>query len=120
MTFLFTILLPYGLMTFGCALLALSQSQHWRCVTDGSPLSRTTPEALRKPMRLFGFALIAACLPLCIHLNGADFGSLLWFSLLTLGAFTITLLLSEKPVALRWIARLLSLIGRPEPKPAKT
>jgi hypothetical protein len=85
------------------ALLALSQERHRERV-----LVCDAPFALSGwAQRTLALIAIAATLPLCIALDGAAFGSLLWALLLSACAACVALTLTVCPRLLRPLAWLL-------------
>lgn len=69
----------------GFALLALSQDRHWQRAGGSLPCSGR----LVVPMRTLGYALLLAALALALLRDGADFGSLVWASMLSVGAIAV-------------------------------
>jgi hypothetical protein len=94
----------FALMFLGFAVLALSQERHWERVHETNWLAARSPRA----QRAIGFIAIAAALPLCLHDQGAGFGSLLWVVLMGAAAMAVALLLTWRPRWLRPLARALS------------
>lgn len=97
------VLLPFT----GWLLLALSQTRHWRALGGAIP----QPPAAVLLQRLLGGLLLTLSLPLALWRDGPEFGSLLWGTLLSLAAYTLTWLLSRRPGWLKILVRLLSISG---------
>jgi hypothetical protein len=91
----------------GFALLALSQARHWRAIGPGSRLPRTAIVMLR----VLGFALLAASLPIALRRDGTDFGSLVWGVLLSLSACALTFTLSWRPQWLKPLAQAIQAVA---------
>ena len=98
----------------GFALLALSQTRHWRQVAGPTPPSHGRVIALR----FAGSATIALSLVLALTRDGPSFGALLWATAISLAALTVALTLSWRPV---WLAPLamLATARRRKPPPCK-
>lgn len=100
----FNLLAVCTLLWISFALLALSQERH-----RDSVLASATPLALRcRAQRMIAFIAIAAALPLCMALEGAAFGGLLWSLLLSACAASVALTLTVCPSMLRPLARLMA------------
>jgi hypothetical protein len=69
----------------GFALLALSQDRHWQNVGGLCDC----PFRAMVLLRLAGYGLLVAALVLSLVLDGPAFGSLLWATMLTTGAFAV-------------------------------
>lgn len=69
----------------GFALLALSQERHWRRAGGSLPC----PARLVVPMRVLGYGLLLAALALALVRDGASFGSLVWATMLSVGAIAV-------------------------------
>ncbi|MGC4097111.1 MAG: DUF3325 domain-containing protein [Nitrospira sp.] len=95
------------LLFTGWLLLALSQPRHWRALCGTAPRVR----AMILGQRFLGGSLLAISLPLALWRDGSGFGSLLWGTLLSFAAYTVTWLLSRRPGWLRSLAQLLSTTG---------
>ena len=80
----------------GCGYCALSQSQHWRAVAKSkvSTLKQTR-------MQLLGFLTLSASLALYIVEAGLEFALLLWPLSITLGIFSVGMILTFRPTLLR-------------------
>ncbi len=91
----------------GFALLALSQVRHWRAIGLDSRLPRTAMAVLR----VLGFALLAASLPIALWCDGTDFGSLVWGVLLSLSACAVAFTLSWRPQWLKPLAQAVEAIA---------
>ncbi len=85
----------------GCALLALSQSRHWRLVNGGQVSPSATGTAA---MRGLAVVMIVAALGFAFGRDGAAFGALLWSTLVSLAAAVTALTLAWSPHWLRPIA----------------
>jgi len=92
----------------GFALLALSQSRHWRAVVGDAALPRSRVLVLR----MIGGVLIALSLLLALTRDGPSFGSLLWATAISLAALAVAFTLAWRPRWLRLFARVLFLSGR--------
>lgn len=100
----FNLLAVCALLWISFALLALSQERH-----RDSVLASATPLTLRYwAQRTIAFIAIAAALPLCMALEGAAFGGLLWSLLLSACAASVALTLTVCPRMLRPLARLMT------------
>ena len=88
---------------FGFALLALSQDRHW----ERAGGSRCCPARLVLPMRVLGYALLLASLALALWRDGASFGSLVWATMLSVGAVAVTCTLTWRANWLRPVVRTL-------------
>ena len=86
---------------FGFALLALSQDRHWERSGGG----RHCPARLVLPMRILGYGFLAASLALALWRDGPGFGSLLWVSMLSVGAIAVTCTLTWRAHWLRPVVR---------------
>ncbi|MEM7687533.1 MAG: DUF3325 family protein [Pseudomonadota bacterium] len=91
------LVIAYSLCTIGCALLALSQSHHFRKVLDDR--SAKPPKLAR-----FGCALVLLSLIPCILRDGGSFAALLWPLVFASGALTIGMALAFMPYWLRPLA----------------
>lgn len=69
----------------GFALLALSQERHWQRAGGSLPC----PARLVVPMRALGYGLLLAALALALLRDGASFGSLVWATMLSVGALLV-------------------------------
>lgn len=87
----------------GFALLALSQDRHWERAGGG----RDCPAWLVRPMRIAGYVLLLASLALALWRDGPGFGSLVWATLLSVGATAVTATLTWRPNWLRPVVRTL-------------
>ncbi|WP_395709833.1 DUF3325 domain-containing protein [Reyranella sp.] len=85
----------------GFALLALSQDRHWQ--RAGGPLP--CPARLIMPMRTLGYGLLLVALVLALMRDGAGFGSLVWATMLSVGALTVV-------ATLTWLAHWLAPLVR--------
>jgi len=91
----------------GFAALAMSQDRHWHLVGGGRHCPRRTSLVLR----CAGWALLLAALVLALVRDGASFGSLLWATVITVGALCVVATLSWRAHWLRPAARLLQHLG---------
>ena len=91
----------------GFAALAMSQDRHWHHVGGGRHCPRRTSLVLR----CAGWALLLAALVLALVRDGASFGSLLWATVITVGALLVVATLSWRAHWLRPAARLLQHLG---------
>ncbi|MEM9057577.1 MAG: DUF3325 domain-containing protein [Pseudomonadota bacterium] len=89
--------LAVALSVPGMALLALSQTQHWRKVGT----TRSSPRAARP----LGWSLTLAALAVCILRDGMSLAALIWPMLVAASAVTVALTLAFVPGALRPLAR---------------
>jgi len=92
----------------GFALLALSQTQHWRAVVGAAALPRRRVLVLRT----IGTALIALSLILSLLRDGPGFGSLLWATAISLAALGVAFTLAWWPRMLRPLAVVGRGLGR--------
>jgi hypothetical protein len=88
----------------GCAMLALSQRDHWTAAA--SLLPYPAPRALRM-IRVAASLLLAAALASCIAGHGAGFGLVLWVLLLAAGGLAVAFVLAWRP---SWCAPVAFLI----------
>jgi hypothetical protein len=84
----------------GFALLALSQDRHWLHLSG----ARHCPPRIARILRVAGCALLVAGLGLALFRDGAGFGSLVWATTLTVGAFAVVCTLTWRPHWLRPLA----------------
>lgn len=91
----------------GFAALAMSQDRHWHHLGGGRHCPRRTCMVLR----CAGWALLLAALVLALVRDGASFGSLLWATVITVGALAVVATLSWRVRWLRPAARLLQHLG---------
>lgn len=94
--------IAYSLCTIGCALLALSQSHHFRNVLDDR--SAKPPKLAR-----FGWALVLLSLIPCVLRDGGSFAALLWPLVFAASAMTIGMTLAFRP---RWLRPIASHLGK--------
>jgi hypothetical protein len=98
------LLLALALASYlGFALLALSQDRHWERVGGG----RHCPPRLVLPMRILGYVLLLASLALALWRDGPGFGSLVWATMLSVGAIAVTCTLTWRANWLRPVVRSL-------------
>jgi len=86
---------------FGFALLALSQTKHWRQVTGAAAPARGRIRA----MRALGAALLGLAYALALRRDGPSFGTLLWVTALSPTALAVACSLAWRPRALRPLTR---------------
>jgi hypothetical protein len=91
----------------GFAALAMSQDRHWHHLGGG----RHCPPRTRMLLRVAGYLLLFLALVLALVRDGASFGSLLWATIITVGALCVVATLSWRAHWLRPVARLLHHIG---------
>lgn len=91
----------------GFAALAMSQDRNWHHLGGGRHCPRRTSLALR----CAGSTLLLAALVLALVRDGASFGSLLWATVITVGALCVVATLSWRARWLRPAARLLQHLG---------
>lgn len=103
--------LVFWLAVFGFALLALSQERHWSHVAQ----STRPPALVVIVQRAIGFIAIFGALPLCMAIEGASFGSLLWAVLLSAAAATVALVLTWAPGLLAPLAKASTVQSSPCP-----
>lgn len=86
----------------GFALLALSQDRHWHHVDRGSQCSLRALFLLRS----VGYGLLFAALVLALVRDGPGFGSLLWATMISIGALAVVCTLTWRPLWLRPLVRI--------------
>ena len=86
----------------GFAALAMSQDRHWHHLGGG----RHCPRRACMVLRCAGWALLFGALVLALVRDGASFGSLLWATVITMGALCVVATLSWRANWLRPVARL--------------
>lgn len=91
----------------GFAFLALSQDRHWHHVGG----TRHCPRLVARLLRVAGYGLLAAAFAFALVRDGAAFGSLLWATMISIGALLVVATLSWRAHWLRPLARLLHHIG---------
>jgi hypothetical protein len=91
----------------GFAALAMSQDRHWHRIGGG----RSCPPRTAAVLRVAGYFLLIAALALALERDGAGFGSLLWGTIITIGALCVVVTLSWRAHWLRPMARLVHHIG---------
>ena len=96
------LVLIFAACYLGFALLALSQDRNWELVTG----QRDVPAGRAVALRIAGYGLLAAALPLALARDGASFGSILWGVGLSLAALATVATLTWRPAWLRPLARL--------------
>ena len=95
------LLLAYALSTLGCALLAFSQTRHWRAIVeDRKAAAPRTAKA--------GWALVLAALVPCVARDGGSFAALLWPLVFAASAMNVARVLTYKP---RWLRSLAFLVA---------
>ncbi|MEM1150849.1 MAG: DUF3325 domain-containing protein [Pseudomonadota bacterium] len=95
------LLIAYALSTLGCALLAFSQTRHWRAIVEDR--KATAPHAVKA-----GWALIFLALVPCVVRDGGSFAALLWPLVFAASAMSVAMLLTYKPSWLRSLAFLIA------------
>ena len=88
------LVLAYTICLLGCALLALSQTRHWRAVLNNR---RADPPKVAK----IGWLLVFTSLVPCVLRDGWSFAALLWPLIFAVSAMTIAMMLTYRPAALR-------------------
>jgi hypothetical protein len=86
----------------GFALLALSQDRHWHHLER----RRHCPPRAVLPLRMAGYGLLFAALVLALVRDGPGFGSLLWATMISIGALAVVCTLTWRPLWLRPLVRL--------------
>ena len=87
----------------GFALLALSQDRHWQ--RSGGGLA--CPARLVLPLRGLGYGLLLVSLVLALLRDGPGFGSLVWATMLSVGAVAVVCTLTWRAHWLRPVVRTL-------------
>jgi len=87
----------------GFALLALSQDRHW--LRAGG--ANACPPRLILPMRTAGYGLLLVALLLALLRDGPGFGSLLWATMLSVGAIAVVFTLAWRAAWLHPLVRTL-------------
>ncbi len=87
----------------GFVLLALSQDRHWERAGGG----RDCPARLVLPTRIAGYAFLLCSLSLAVWRDGPSFGSLVWATMLSVGAVAVTCTLTWRANWLRPVVRTL-------------
>lgn len=88
---------------FGFALLALSQDRHWERAGGG----RDCPARLVLPLRIAGYVFLLVSFALAVWRDGASFGTLVWATMLSVGAIAVTCTLTWRANWLRPVVRTL-------------
>ncbi|MBB3225132.1 DUF3325 family protein [Pseudoduganella umbonata] len=83
-----------------CALLALSQREHWAAAANLLPYPALQTVCR---IRVVASVLLAAAPVSCVAAHGAGFGLLLWMLLLATGGLATAFVLAWRP---RWLASL--------------
>lgn len=86
----------------GFVLLALSQDRHWHHLGG----TYHCPKRVLVLLRSAGYALLTGALVLAVGHEGAGFGSLLWATMLSIGAVAVVCTLTWRARWLRPLARL--------------
>jgi hypothetical protein len=86
----------------GFAMLALSQDRHWHHLDR----RRHCPLRAVLLLRMAGYGLLFAALVLALVRDGPGFGSLLWATMISIGALAVVATLTWRPSWLRPLARL--------------
>ena len=94
-----------GTAYLGFALLALGQRKHRLAVMSAD--LKTTPFRSAVP-RCLGVLALAVSLALAMFLHGPSFGSLLWVTVLSIGAAAVAFTLAWRPKWLRPLATYLT------------
>ncbi|NKQ09655.1 DUF3325 family protein [Pseudomonas sp. SST3] len=100
-------LLAFALGYVAFALLALGQPAHLKAV---DPLAPAPSAPIRH--RLLATLMLASVLFLLLTIQGGAFGVLLWVTLLSAAALSLSFTLSWKPVWLRPVARFIAFTHR--------
>ena len=87
----------------GFALLALSQDRHW----ERAGGARHCPARLVLPLRTVGYGLLLVSLILALLRDGPGFGSLVWATMLSVGAVAVVCTLTWRAHWLRPVVRTL-------------
>jgi hypothetical protein len=103
----FLLLAVFACAYLGFAALAVSQDRHWHHIGGG----RHCPRRACAVLRSLGWLLLLASLVLALLRDGAGFGSLLWATLITVGALCVVATLSWRARWLRPMARLVQHLG---------
>ena len=93
-----------GTAYLGFALLALGQRKHRRAVMSAD--LKTTPFRSAVP-RCLGILALTTSFALALFQHGPSFGSLLWATVLSIGAVAVALTLAWRPKWLRPLASCL-------------
>ena len=101
-------LLLVGIVTaayLGFALLALTQTRHWRRVSRAPP-----PTGMRRlaPRTLGGLALLLS-LALCLVRDGPSFGALLWATAISIAAVAVAFTLTWRPALLSPLVKMVAI-----------
>ncbi|MFZ5781182.1 MAG: DUF3325 domain-containing protein [Pseudomonadota bacterium] len=91
----------------GFAALALSLDRHWYDLGGG----RECPVRTAWLLRIVGYGLLLAALVVALIRDGAGFGSLLWGTMITIGAVAVVATLSWRARWLKPLVRLCKAIG---------
>ena len=91
----------------GFALLAASQAKNWPRLMGAS----RRPWHVAGSLRAAGYGLLASSLALALMRDGADLGSLLWCTSLSISAIAVALTLTWRPQWLRVIVAPLLRVG---------
>lgn len=98
-------LAAFAMCALGCAVLAVSQRDHWHATGKLPPYPG--PRALRR-LRVAASLLLAGALAPCVAAHGAGFGALLWALLVSAGGISVAFVLAWRP---RWLAPLALLVS---------
>ncbi len=91
----------------GFAALAISLDRHWYDLGGG----RECPVRTVWLLRIVGYGLLAAALAVALIRDGAAFGSLLWATMITIGAVAVVATLSWRARWLKPVVRFCKAIG---------
>lgn len=86
----------------GFALLASSQARHWKRMTIENLCSKHKVWMLRA----CGYGLLGVSFTLALLRGGASFGSLMWATMISLGAIAVVFTLAWRPTWFRVIGKL--------------
>ncbi|WP_414716949.1 DUF3325 domain-containing protein [Tardiphaga sp. 42S5] len=98
------LLIVLGSTYFGFALLALSQSHHWRKVTRTDSFSHLAVSIFRT----FGYCFLCFGLATAVVRDGVSFGAVLWLTIISVSAVLVAVTLTWRPSLLRGLAHLLA------------
>lgn len=89
-----------GYIGFAC--LALAMPRHWIEASG----RKTAPAPHRRGLRSCGFSLLGVAYALCVHRDGASFGSVLGIVLFSAAAGAVALTLAWRPRLLSFLTLL--------------
>lgn len=90
----------------GCAMLALSQREHWTAAGEALPYP---PARVLRKLRAVAFLMLVGALGPCIAGHGAGFGLLLWVLLLGAGGIGAAFVLAWRA---HWLVPLVVFLSR--------